>query len=159
LKKDGRKKHDNTEERIKLNYIMTEKYTIKEKGFHPFLLSDGWQIAQLNYMKEQHIDNIDKIDIHFKTDEAFVLMAGEAVLITADITDKKPVFNSELMKYGSVYNIPKKVWHNIAMREGSEVLIIEKLNTHLGDYEYYYLDKQQIADLKSNVSQAFNENN
>ena len=136
---------------------MIESFKIKENGYHPFLIRDGWQVAQLNYMEEQDIDNIDKIDIHFETDEAFVLLRGNAVLITAILEDKKPTFIVKLMEYHTTYNIPKNVWHNIAMKTGSEVLIIEKSNTHLGDFEFFNLNEEQITNLKEKVIKAFDD--
>lgn len=136
---------------------MIESFKIKENGYHPFLIRDGWQVAQLNYMEEQDIDNIDKIDIHFETDEAFVLLRGNAVLITAILEDKKPTFFVKLMEYQTTYNIPKNVWHNIAMKKGSEVLIIEKSNTHLGDFEFFNLNEEQITNLKEKVIKAFDD--
>lgn len=138
---------------------MIEKYKIKDKGFHPFLISDSWQVSQLNYIVDQHIDNIKKVEVHFETDEVFVLLSGDAVLITAKMENSGPVFNTELMKLGTIYNIPKNIWHNIAMRKESEVLIVEKSNTHIGDYKYFDLNKKQIIDLKKNVSKSFDEIN
>lgn len=138
---------------------MIEKFIIKDSGFHPFLISDSWQVAQLNYMVDQHIDNIKKVEVHFETDEVFVLLNGDAVLITAKMENTGPVFNTELMKLGTVYNVPKNIWHNIAMRKESEVLIVEKSNTHIGDYKYFDLNEEQIVDLKKNVSESFDEIN
>ena len=31
---------------------MIEAYYCKEKGYHPFLIRDGWQVAQLNYVEK-----------------------------------------------------------------------------------------------------------
>jgi mannose-6-phosphate isomerase-like protein (cupin superfamily) len=136
-----------------------ESYKIKEKGYHPFLIRDGWQVAQLNYMEEQDIENINKIDIHFKTDEAFVLLKGNAVLITAILKDKKPIFFVKLMERNITYNVPKNVWHNIAMKTDCEVLIIEKSYTHLGDFEFFYLNEEHVSSLKEKVIQAFDDIN
>ncbi len=134
-----------------------ETYKIKEKGYQPFLIREEWQIAQLNYTEEQDIENINKIDIHFETDEAFVLLSGKAVLITAILEDKKPTFSVKLMEYNTTYNIPKNVWHNIAMKTDCKVLIVEKSNTHIGDFEFFYLNKEQISNLKEKVIQAFDD--
>lgn len=138
---------------------MIEKYTTKEEGYHPFFISNGWQVAQLNYLKDQNIDNIKKMDVHFMTDEIFVLMYGEAVLISSTIINDTPNFEVELMRKGIIYNIPKNVWHNIAMKEGSEVLIVEKSDTHLGDFEFYELKDEQIAELKRKVCHCFEDSN
>ncbi len=136
---------------------MIEKYIIKEKGFHPFIIKDGWQIAKLNFIEDQHINNILKIDVHFETDEIFVLISGEAVLISANIENDKVEFHTEWMNLETIYNVPKNIWHNIAMREGSEVLIVEKSDTHLGDYEFRYLSKKELAELRRIVNRSFEE--
>ena len=65
-------------------------------------------------------------------------------------------FEMELMKRNITYNIPKNRWHNIAMEEGCKVLIVEKSNTHLGDYEFKYLSESILAEMKSKVEQILN---
>lgn len=133
---------------------MIESYKIKENGYHPFLISDGWQVAQLNFLEEQHINNINKIDAHHQTDEVFVLLKGKAVLILASIKDGEPIFEVELMKPRITYNIKKNEWHNIAMEKGSKVLIVEKSNTHLNDFSYMDLSPNKIAELKTMVKEV-----
>ena len=130
---------------------MLEKYNIKEKGYHPFLIREGWQVAQLNFIESQHISNIDKIEVHHQTDEVFVLLKGKAVLITVTSIDALFRFSTELMIPHITYNIPKNVWHNIAMEKGSEVLIVEQSNTHLNDVDYLKLNTAQQKDLKTKV--------
>jgi mannose-6-phosphate isomerase-like protein (cupin superfamily) len=130
---------------------MLETYYIKEEGYHPFLIREGWQVAQLNFTKEQHIDNIFRVEAHHKTDEVFVLLKGKAVLVLAKIKDGNPIFEVELMKPKITYNIPENAWHNIAMEKGSEVLIVEKSNTHLNDVSYFDLTQDKIKELKKMV--------
>ena len=134
---------------------MIETYKIKENGYHPFLIREGWQVAQLNYMPEQHIDNIKKLDVHHLTDEVFVLLKGKAVLISAQIDREKVRFEVELMKPNITYNIPVDTWHNIAMEKGCEVLLVEKSNTHLGDFEFYPLNKEKKQEMDALVKKAF----
>ncbi len=130
---------------------LIETYTTTKEGYHPFLIRDGWQVAQLNYIKDQHISNMNKIEIHRKTDEVFMLLEGKSILISVEIINGKPIFKADLMKPHITYNIPQNVWHNIAMEKGSEVLIIEKSNTHLNDVEYLYLSNKQIDKLRLEV--------
>ena len=127
---------------------MVEKYDINEKGYHPFIIKEGWQLAKLNYTKEQDIDEITQLDVHLKTDEVFVAIAGKAVLIAAEIVDNEPRFELEPMKINQIYNIPRGVWHNIAMEKGSEVLIAEKSNTHIADFEHFVLSGSKRKELK-----------
>ena len=134
---------------------MIETYQIKENGYHPFLIRDGWQVAQLNYMPEQHIDNITRLDVHHLTDEAFILLKGSAVLIAASVVNGEVDFEMELMRANVTYNIPQGAWHNIAMAEGCETIIIEKSNTHVSDFEHFGLNDAQINELRSKVKVLF----
>ena len=135
---------------------MIEAYHIKENGYHPFIIREGWQVAQLNYMPEQEIENITKLDVHHLTDEVFVLLKGNAVLIAASIVDGLVDFTMELMKPNTTYNIPKGTWHNIAMAKGCETLIVEKANTHVSDFEFYQLNETKLVEMRSSVSKLLN---
>ena len=131
---------------------MVEKYNIKEKGYHPFLIKKGWQLAKLNYTEEQHIDNIMQLDVHLETDELFILIAGKAVLIAATIIDNEPHFEVEKLLLNNIYNIPKGLWHNIAMEDGSEIFIAEKANTHISDFEHFVLSESKRIELNNLVN-------
>ncbi len=140
---------------VKDRKSLIESYEVIEDGFHPFLIRDDWQVAQLNYIQEQNIENINKIDVHYKTDEVFILLEGRAVLIAATFKDGTPIFELELMKQNIIYNIPKNTWHNIAMDVGSKVLLVEKSNTHLSDFDHFNLGEEQRLELKYKVEQLF----
>lgn len=135
--------------------LMIERYNIREKGYHPFVIKEGWQLAKLNYTEEQHIDKIMQMDVHLETDELFIPIAGKAVLIAATINDNVPHFEVEQMKLNHIYNIPKGVWHNIAMEEGSEVFIAEKADTHISDFEHFALSNSKKEELCNLVNQQF----
>ncbi|RIV71533.1 hypothetical protein D2U88_07145 [Flagellimonas aequoris] len=134
---------------------MIETYVVSGIGYHPFLIREGWQLAQLNYIESQHIDQIFHLDVHRHTDEVFVLIKGQAVLIGATIHNGEPIFEAELMRSDVIYNIPQGRWHNIAMEEGSEVLIAEKSNTHVSDFEQFQLNKTQVRELRNLVKKFF----
>lgn len=135
-----------------------EKYSIKEEGYHPFLIREGWQVAQLNYDNNQKVENITKLDVHYQTDEVFILLKGKAVLITATIDQDQPKLEMELMRPEVTYNIPQNTWHNIAMQEGSEVIIIEKSNTHLSDFEFFQLSNEKQIELRQKVNDIYANN-
>ncbi|MDC3079141.1 hypothetical protein OA336_00120 [Flavobacteriaceae bacterium] len=141
--------------RVKNRKSLIESYEVLEDGFHPFLIRDEWQVAQLNYMQDQNIENINKLDVHYETDEVFILLEGRAVLIAATFKDGTHIFELELMKQNITYNIPKNMWHNIAMDVGSKVLLVEKSNTHLSDFDHFNLDEEQRLELKYKVKQLF----
>lgn len=137
---------------------LIEKYREPKEGYHPFLIREGWQVAQLNYMDELEVGNIDKLDVHYHTDEVFIVLKGKAVLIGAELKEAIPDLKVELMRPNIVYNIPKGTWHNIAMTEGCEVIIVEKSNTHLSDFEFFTLSPEKKKELELLVQNAFEEN-
>ena len=103
-------------------------------------------------MEEQRTDNINKVEVHNHTDEVFVLLKGKAILILAEFKEKIPVFQVLLMEPLVTYNIPRGSWHNIAMEEKSEVLIVEKSETHLNDVSYIELSPDEIAELRKKLT-------
>ena len=138
---------------------LIEQYHIGDKGYHPFLIRDGWQDAQHNYMPEQEIENIKKLDVHHLTDEVFILLKGKAVLITAKITEDETEYDVELMQPNITYNIPVETWHNIAMDVDCEVIIVEKSNTHEGDFDFFDLSIEKRMEMMELVENAFNPGN
>lgn len=144
-------------EKIEAKMKLIEQYQISDNGYHPFLIRDGWQVAQLNYMPEQEIGNIEKLDIHHLTDEVFILLKGKAVLIGAEIKGNEVNFEVELLKPNITYNIPVGTWHNIAMSKDCEIIIVEKANTHEGDFEFFPLSEEQKKEMETLVRNAFDQ--
>lgn len=144
-------------EKIEVKMKLIEQYQISDNGYHPFLIRDGWQVAQLNYMPEQEISNIEKLDIHHLTDEVFILLKGIAVLIGAKINGNEVIFEVELLKPNITYNIPLGTWHNIAMRKDCEIIIVEKSNTHEGDFEFFQLSQEKKKEMETLVRNAFDQ--
>jgi len=133
---------------------LIEKYQHEGEGYNPFLIRDGWQVAQLNYMPEQGVDDIQKIDVHPGTDEVFILIAGKAVLIAAEKDGDDISYEMIVMKPGIVYNIPRGVWHNIALHKDAQVIIVENKDTHLNDFELYFLNDLQKEELNRQIAIA-----
>ncbi|GHT14916.1 hypothetical protein AGMMS4956_13760 [Bacteroidia bacterium] len=133
---------------------LIEIYQHEKQGYNPFLITDRWQVALLNYAPAEALQAIDKLDVHHETDEVFVLLRGKSALIAADIKNGAIEYDVIDMQPNIVYNIPKNVWHKIAMQEGSQVLIVENNNTHIGDFEFYDLNEQQKQQLQKIVNET-----
>jgi len=129
-----------------------QNYKFDGEGYLPFLISDKWQIAYLNYAPTETLESITKLDIHHHTDETFTLLRGKATLIGANIENGKVEYELIDMKENVTYNIPQNMWHKIALWQNAQVLIVENANTHLGDFEFYDLNKDQINELRLRVN-------
>ena len=136
---------------------LIEEYMHSKEGYKPYLVGPKWQVAQLNYEPNLAPNAIQKVDVHYQTDETFLLMAGKAVLIAAEFKQNKVHFEVINMKPKVLYNIPKGCWHNIAMSNDAEVLITEDANTHLGDYEFHYFNEEERLELKDLIEASWNE--
>lgn len=133
---------------------LIESYVHINEGYNPFLVREQWQVAVLNYAPNEALEAIDKLDVHYLTDEVFVLLEGETVLIAASIDGEEISYEAIKMKPSVVYNIPRNVWHKIAMKPGSKVLIVENQNTHISDFEFFPLNDNQKEDLYEAVISA-----
>ncbi len=134
---------------------MIEIFEYTEPWFQPVFFSDTWQIALLNHAPQQELEQLTKLDIHLKTDEVFILHKGRVALITAEIDEKPYIYHIEIMEEGKVYNIPKNVWHNIAMRPDSSVYIAENKNTHEFDYKFHNLDAMEKKAMNQAVQSCW----
>lgn len=137
------------------NNILIEEYRHSKEGYNPYLIGPKWQVAQLNFQPDLAPDAIEKVDVHHHTDETFLLMAGQAVLIAAEIRPDSMEFELINMKAKVLYNIPKGCWHNIALSKDAEVLITEDANTHLGDYEFHHLNKEDKNELNELIQSVW----
>ena len=139
---------------------MIEEFDYRDTWFKPVFLSqdESWQVAILNHDPRQELSALDKLERHCETDEVFILDRGLAVLIEADTSVSPYFFHCIKLEQGKVYNVPRKVWHNIAMWEDSSLYIVERGNTDKNDVEYiplkdvHKLEKTVSRLLKGNLS-------
>ena len=131
---------------------MIEKYFNDGLGYDPFLIRDGWQVAQLNYVEAHGLMDIENVERHVSTDEVFILVKGKAVLLAAAFTTGEPDIEYINMKAGVTYNVPAGVWHNIAMSRDCEIIIVEKDHTHINDCEYHPLSMSKLQEIYKTIA-------
>ena len=59
---------------------MIEKYEFSGEDFKVMMQFEGWKIGFLRY--SERFSEFKQLERHLETDEAFVLLSGEAVLYT-----------------------------------------------------------------------------
>jgi mannose-6-phosphate isomerase-like protein (cupin superfamily) len=130
-----------------------EKYVYDGIGYNPVLIREGWQVAILNYLSGHGMNEIDKLEVHNKTDEVFILLRGTAILIVRKPGAETLIYELVNMERGQIYNIPKGCWHNIAMDEEARLIIVENDNTHKNDVSYLSLDVAQQRELRNLINE------
>lgn len=136
---------------------MIERYYHDGNGYNPFLVRDGWQVAQLNYVEKHGLEDIDQIEVHNETDEVFILFKGKAVLVEAVLEQDTISFCCLRMTPGVTYNIPAGIWHEIAMEQDAEIIIVERSDTHKQDCSYKQLTKSHKQVLYSKIKHQLTE--
>ena len=98
---------------------MIEKSSFTGQDFCVVKQFEGWKIGFLRY--SQRFSSFDRLERHMLTDEAFILLEGEATLYTDTESVK--------MQKNVVYNIPKGGWHHITVSLDATVMVVENSST------------------------------
>ena len=101
-------------------------------GYNPTMNYGEWRVAIANYCDHFDREKYNYLERHMLTDEVFVLLSGEAVLVTGK------EFSETQMEKGRIYNVKKGAWHALLMEKDAKVLIVENHNTARENSEYYY---------------------
>ena len=101
-------------------------------GYFPSLAFESWLVALANFGEHFDRERYNYLEMHLETDEAFVLLHGEATLVTGKDFSETP------LQPCKIYNVKKGSWHALLMNEDSKVLIVENRNTSKENSEYYY---------------------
>ena len=99
-------------------------------NYQKLMSFESWRVAMINYGNRVEKENLYRMERHMLTDEAFILLDGEATLIIGDNEDKYP------MEKNKVYNINRAEWHAIYVSTDAKVLIVENENTGIENTEY-----------------------
>lgn len=102
------------------------------EGYNPTMHFESWRVAIANFGEHFDKDRYNYLERHLLTDEVFVLLSGEALLITGKDFSETPLLPHK------IYNVKKGVWHALLMERDAKVLIVENHNTSKENSEYYY---------------------
>lgn len=107
---------------------MLETYEYDGVGYHRGIEFKSWTVAVLNY--EERFDKIEKLERHNLTDEVFILVEGEAMLIVSEEMVCVP------MQKNKIYNIKAGVWHNVKVSHDVKIIIVENSDTSKANTDY-----------------------
>lgn len=98
---------------------MIEQYSFTGEDFEVLKNCENWKIGFLRY--SERFSEFKQLERHLRTDEAFILLDGRAVLYTENERCE--------MKKCTLYNIPKGVWHHIVVSRDATVMVVENADT------------------------------
>lgn len=110
------------------------------EGYKPLVDFGAWRVAYLRYLDELYPPNIQRMERHLQTDEVFILLEGEAILMMGEgdqsVTQLHPV-RMERMK---IYNVRQGAWHGVVMGRQATILLVENQDTGDANSEYFTLN-------------------
>ena len=92
--------------------MTVETFDYSGEGIQNVYQNDEWLIAIKNWREANDITKISRLEIHFKTDEQFVLLAGSGALIYAQQLDETSEIHAVKLEPGKVFNVPQGLWFN-----------------------------------------------
>ncbi len=92
---------------------------------------EGWLVGLLAYGEK--FSRFSMLERHNQTDEAFILVKGEATLY---IADKEINVTEYKMERGALYNVPKGEWHHIVVSRDALVAVVENSDTSSENSDY-----------------------
>jgi len=108
-----------------------EIFEYNGEGYNPTMNYESWRVAIANFCDHFDRSRYTYLERHLLTDEVFVLLSGQASLITGMEFSETP------LEPCKIYNVKKGAWHALLMEEDAKVLIVENHNTVRENSEYY----------------------
>jgi hypothetical protein len=112
-------------------------------GYQPLVDFGEWRVAILRFLDHLQPDRIDAMERHTETDEVFVLLQGQGVLLLGGRCAQVDGIATQVMERGKIYNVKCNAWHSILMSRDASVLLVENRDTDIHNSEYTGLSPDQ----------------
>jgi len=93
-------------------------------GFDTLHTFQSWKVAFIT--PAEQYGELKIVKRHTKTDEAFVLVKGEATIFTAD--GDEPLVQTKMEKE-KLYVVKKNTWHHLKVSEDALLIVVENSDT------------------------------
>jgi ureidoglycolate hydrolase len=111
------------------------------EGFKPLIFCNSWRVAALRYMDSLYPPAIDRFERHLETDEVFLLLDGQAILLI--VKDENQLPEPVWMEPQKIYNVRQNCWHGIIMSRDANILLVENGDTGESNSEFFSLNSRQ----------------
>lgn len=133
--------------------MTVETFAYEGDGIENVYQNEKWLIAIKNWREANDVENISRLEVHFKTDEQFILLAGSAVLIYAEDLNEASELQVKKLEAGKVFHVPQGLWFNNVLSRDAKIVYIEDSDTKAAPDNSIYknLTLDQIAAVKAKV--------
>lgn len=136
--------------------MTVENFSYEGAGIQNVYQNDKWLIAIKNWRQANDVEHISRLEVHFKTDEQFILLSGSAVLLYAENLDASSEIHVQPLELGKVFQVPQGLWFNNVLSKDAKLVYIEAADTKAAPDNSIYreLTQTQIDAVRSKVRAA-----
>ncbi len=120
------------------------------EGYQPLITFGSWRVAILRWEQSLLPEKIEFMERHTQTDEVFVLLEGQAILILGGRQGTVERVYPQVMESGKLYNVKQNVWHTVILSQDVSILIVEESDTGQENTEFCHLSgsfRKEIMEL------------
>jgi ureidoglycolate hydrolase len=128
--------------------MIIQSYEYNKEGMSRVYENEKWTVGVKNWKPANDITGIDCLERHNQTDELFVLLSGECVLVFANEVEDQLQIEVVRMVPNKVYNIPRSLWHNTVTQKDTKMVLIEDSSTSMDNSDIRPLSDGQILEIK-----------
>lgn len=103
---------------------------------YAILKNEEFKCAFITYSDAYSEKNIKELKRHNTTDEVFILLKGNATILT--YTDGNEIVKTDMEK-GKAYNITKSTWHHVSVSVDAQLFVVENSNCTSENTDVMYL--------------------
>lgn len=135
--------------------MKAEIFSFKGEGINCVYDNKRWVICIKNWKPNNDIKNIQYLEVHYKTDEQFVLLKGKAILLAASRENDSFQIDTIKMEPMKIYNIPKGTWFNTITEKNTKLIYVQDAGTtgEPGNSEYINMTEEELADLRKRAEE------
>lgn len=128
-------------------------YENREEGIKVVYKNTKWLVCIKNWKPDNDIEGIAHLEIHHTTDEQFILVAGKAILITAE-KDGEHFKNIELtlMEKDKVYNVPEEVWFYSITQKDTKIVYVQDSGCSMENSELCDLTPEEVTQIQKKAA-------
>ncbi|MEG1074417.1 MAG: cupin [Ruthenibacterium sp.] len=127
------------------------EYAYEGEGLTRVYENSDWMVGIKNWKPANDITGLDCLERHNKTDEFFILLAGNCTLLYANDENGTLKIDAVKMEPMKVYNIPATLWHNTVTQKDTKMVLVERPDTSMDNSEILSLSAEQLAFIKTIV--------
>jgi hypothetical protein len=115
----------------------------REAGYAPLFESGhDWMVAAYNGCPFPGY-----LERHTTSDEAFILMAGRAIMLVGDNGPDASIAKPVILELFQAINIKKSVWHSVLTSPDARILIVENRDVTRENSDYWTCPDAFLASL------------